>query len=137
MFTGIVEELGEVVALDERDGSARLAIRGPGVTSDAARGDSIAVNGVCLTVTSLPGDGVFTADVMGETLRRTGLGGLAPGDQVNLERPLRFDGRLDGHLVQGHVDGTGTITARTPHPDWEVVRIEVPGQVFRYVIEKG
>src|SRR4051812_29213254 len=83
VFTGIVEELGEVVALDERDGSARLAIRGPGVTSDAARGDSIAVNGVCLTVTSLPGDGVFTADVMGETLRRTGLGGLAPGDQVN------------------------------------------------------
>ena len=137
MFTGIVEELGEVVALDERDGSARLAVRGPGVTSDAARGDSIAVNGVCLTVTSLPGDGVFTADVMGETLRRTGLGGLAPGDPVNLERPLRFDGRLDGHLVQGHVDGTGTITARTPHPDWEVVRIAVPGQLFRYVIEKG
>jgi len=90
-----------------------------------------------MTVTSLPGDCVFTADVMGETLRRTGLGGLAPGDRVNLERPLRFDGRLDGHLVQGHVDGTGTITARTPHPDWEVVRIEVPGQVFRYVIEKG
>ena len=113
MFTGIVEELGEVVALDERDGAARLAIRGPGVTSDAARGDSIAVNGVCLTVTSLPGDGVFTADVMGETLRRSALGALAPGDAVNLERPLRFDGRLGGHLVQGHVDGAGTITART------------------------
>jgi riboflavin synthase len=137
VFTGIVEELGEVAALDERDGSARLAIRGPGVTSDAARGDSIAVNGVCLTVTSLPGDGVFTADVMGETLRRTGLGELRPGDQVNLERPLRFDGRLDGHLVQGHVDGTGTITARTPQANWDVVRIEAPAQVHRYLIEKG
>jgi riboflavin synthase len=137
VFTGIVEELGEVVALDERDGSARLAIRGPGVISDAARGDSIAVNGVCLTVTSLPGDGVFTADVMGETLRRSGLGGLAPGDQVNLERPLRFDGRLDGHLVQGHVDATGTITARDPQAGWEVVRIAVPAAMFRYLIEKG
>jgi riboflavin synthase len=137
VFTGIVEELGEVVALDQREGSARLAIRGPGITADASRGDSIAVNGVCLTVTSLPGDGVFISDVMGETLRRSGLGGLAAGDQVNLERPLRFDGRLDGHLVQGHVDGTGTITGRTRQADWETVRISVPPAFFRYLIEKG
>ena len=136
MFTGIVTEIGKVTGLDVLADSARLAIYAPVAAASAAPGSSIAVNGVCLTVTETDG-GQFTADVMGETLRRTGLGGLAPGDQVNLERPLRFDGRLDGHLVQGHVDGTGTITARTPHPDWEVVRIAVPGQVFRYVIEKG
>jgi riboflavin synthase len=137
VFTGIVEELGEVVALDESGGSARLAIRGPQVTADAARGDSIAVNGVCLTVTGLPGDGVFTADVMGETLRRSSLGQLRAGTAVNLERPLRLDGRLHGHMVQGHVDGTGTITARTPATNWETVRIEVPAELLRYLIMKG
>jgi riboflavin synthase len=137
VFTGIVEELGEVVALDERDGSARLAIRGPLVTADVARGDSIAVNGVCLTVTDTPGDGVFVADVMGETLRRSGLGALRTGTPVNLERPLRLDGRLDGHMVQGHVDGTGTVTARTPAANWETVRLSVPANLVRYVVEKG
>jgi riboflavin synthase len=137
VFTGIVEELGEVVALDESGGSARLAIRGPRVTADAARGDSIAVNGVCLTVTDLPGDGVFAADVMGETLHRSALGQLRAGTRVNLERPLRLDGRLDGHMVQGHVDGTGTITARTPAANWETVRVEVPAELLRYLIMKG
>ena len=137
MFTGIVEELGQVVALEDLEGSARLAIHGPLVTSDASRGDSIAVSGVCLTVTGLPGDGTFTADVMGETLQRSGLGALRPGSQVNLERPMRLDGRLGGHLVQGHADGTGTILARRPAGRWEVVRISVPPALARFVVEKG
>ncbi len=136
MFTGIVEELGEVVGLDADGGSARIRIRGPVVTADAARGDSIAINGVCLTVTSIT-DGEFTADVMGETLARTSLRSLRAGAAVNLERPLRADGRLGGHLVQGHVDGTGTIVARTPAGAWETVRITIPPQLARYVIEKG
>jgi riboflavin synthase len=136
VFTGIVEELGEVVVLEERQGSARLTVRGPQVSSDAARGDSIAVNGVCLTVTGSSG-GLFTADVMGETLRRSSLGALSPGSRVNLERPMRLDGRLGGHIVQGHVDGTGTILERRPAGDWEVVRIGVPPELVRYVVEKG
>jgi riboflavin synthase len=133
VFTGIVEELGEVVALENRGTAARLTVRGPLVTQDAATGDSIAINGVCLTVTQT-GDGAFSADVMSETLRRSGLGSLAPGSAVNLERPLRPDGRLGGHIVQGHVDGTGTIQRREP---WDVVRISVPPDLARYVIEKG
>jgi riboflavin synthase len=137
VFTGIIEELGEVLALEDLDGSARLTIRGPLVTSDASRGDSIAVSGVCLTVTSLPGDGTFTADVMGETLRRSGLGVLRPGSLVNLERPMRLDGRLGGHLVQGHADGTGTILERRPAGRWEVVRILAPVPLQRFVVEKG
>ncbi|HLQ57125.1 MAG TPA: riboflavin synthase [Streptosporangiaceae bacterium] len=136
MFTGIVEELGEVVALEQLSGAARLTVRGPRVAADAASGESIAVNGVCLTVTAAS-DGMFTADVMGETLSRTGLGALRPGAAVNLERSLRLDGRLGGHLVQGHVDGTGTITARRPAPHWEVVRIGMPPGLLRYVVEKG
>ncbi len=136
MFTGIVEELGEVVAVEELDGSARLTVRGPRVTADVARGDSIAINGVCLTVTETAA-GQFTADVMGETLTRSGLGALTAGSRVNLERPLRLDGRLDGHIVQGHVDGTGTILARRPAGRWEVVRIAVPPRLVRYVVEKG
>jgi riboflavin synthase len=136
LFTGIVEELGEVVALERGDGSARLTVRGPEVTADANRGDSIAINGVCLTV-KLTSGGEFTADVMGETLDRSSLGVLAPGAAVNLERPLRPDGRLGGHIVQGHVDGTGTIVARTPADGWEVVRISVPAELARYVVEKG
>jgi riboflavin synthase len=136
VFTGIVEELGEVVALEARPGSARLTVRGPQVSSDAARGDSIAINGVCLTVTSTSG-GQFTADVMGETLNRSSLGALSPGSRVNLERPVRLDGRLGGHIVQGHVDGTGTILERRPAGDWEVVRIGVPPELERYVVEKG
>lgn len=136
MFTGIVEELGDIVALEELQGSARLTVRGPLVASDASRGDSIAVNGVCLTVTGTS-DGKFSADVMGETLARSSLGALAPGSRVNLERPMRLDGRLGGHMVQGHVDGTGTILLRRPAGDWEVVRIGVPPRLSRYVVEKG
>jgi riboflavin synthase len=136
VFTGIVEELGEVVALDPAGDSARLIVRGPGVTADAARGDSIAVSGVCLTVTDLTG-GAFTADVIGETLKHSTLGSLAPGQAVNLERAVRADGRLGGHIVQGHVDGTATIVSRQPGADWEVVRISVPPELARYVVYKG
>jgi len=136
VFTGIVEELGEVLALEELGDSARLTVRGRVVTADASAGDSIAVNGVCLTVTGTS-DGTFRADVMGETLRRSSLGSLVQGSAVNLERPLRLDGRLGGHLVQGHVDGTGTITERRPGEHWDVMRISVPPGLARYVVQKG
>jgi riboflavin synthase len=136
VFTGIVEELGEVVALEELPDAARLTVRGPRVTAGAAAGDSIAVNGVCLTVTGASG-GTFSADVMGETLSRSGLGTLGAGSAVNLERPLRLDGRLGGHIVQGHVDGTGTILERRPGEHWDVLRIAVPPPLARYVVPKG
>jgi riboflavin synthase len=136
VFTGIVEELGEVVGLAERRGSAALSVRGPKVTAGAARGDSIAVNGVCLTVTDISGV-QFSADVMGETLARSSLGALVPGSRVNLERPMRLDGRLGGHIVQGHVDGTGAILDRRPAGHWEIVRVAVPPRLVRYVVEKG
>jgi riboflavin synthase len=136
MFTGIVEELGEVVAVDRLPDAARLTVRGPRVTADASRGDSIAVNGVCLTVTD-SSDKTFTADVMAETLRRTGLGGLSPGSPVNLERPVELGGRLGGHLVQGHADGTGEILSRTPGEHWDVVRIATPPGLARYIVAKG
>ncbi|GGL09293.1 riboflavin synthase [Mangrovihabitans endophyticus] len=137
MFTGIVEELGEVVRLTDAGGdSAVLAIRGPLVTADARHGDSIAVNGVCLTVVDNT-DQVFTADVMGETLRRSSLRALRPGGQVNLERAAVVGGRLGGHLVQGHVDGVATIVSREPADQWEVVRFALPPQLSRYVVEKG
>jgi riboflavin synthase len=136
MFTGIVEELGEVVAVEILPGAARLTVRGPQVAADAARGESIAVNGACLTVTEAA-DKTFTADVMAETLRRTVLGALAAGSPVNLERPLRFNGRLGGHLVQGHVDATATIVSRSPAEHWDVVRIAVPPSLARYIVEKG
>jgi riboflavin synthase len=129
MFTGIVEELGSVVAV----GDGRLTVRGPLVTSDAAYGSSIAVNGCCLTVAALAGE-TFSADVMVETFARTSLGALVPGSPVNLERPLRADARLGGHVVQGHVDGTGTIAAREADG---VIRIDIPGDLSRYVVEKG
>jgi riboflavin synthase len=135
MFTGIVEELGEVVALERRGDSARLTIKGK-VADGASHGDSIAVNGVCLTVIAVT-DATFTADVMGETLERSDLGALRPGSEVNLERPLRLADRLGGHLVQGHVDGTGCIVSRTRQPRWEVVRISLPNGLSRYVAEKG
>ncbi|MBH1936907.1 riboflavin synthase [Streptomyces sp. AV19] len=136
MFTGIVEELGEVVAVERRGDSARLRLRGPLVTEDAGHGDSIAVNGVCLTVVTTA-DGEFTADVMAETLDRSSLGALVPGSRVNLERPMALGGRLGGHLVQGHVDGTGTITGRVPGEHWETVRISLPDGLARYVVDKG
>ena len=136
MFTGIVEELGEVVAVDDLGDAARLTVRGPRVTGGVANGDSIAVNGVCLTVSSHTGD-AFTADVMRETLTRSSLGALAPGAAVNLERSVRLADRLGGHLVQGHVDGTGTIASRTPADHWDLVRIAMPPGLARYVVEKG
>jgi riboflavin synthase len=137
MFTGIVEELGEVVGLTAADGDcAVVTVRGPVVTSDAKHGDSIAVNGVCLTVIDNV-DGVFTADVMGETLRRSSLGGLKPGASVNLERAATVGSRLGGHLVQGHVDGVALIIAREPADEWEVLRFSLPAELARYVVEKG
>lgn len=137
MFTGIVEELGEVTARDVLSDAARLTIRGAVVTADAGHGDSIAVNGVCLTVAELLPGGQFTADVMAESLKRSNLGELQVGSRVNLERAAAVNSRLGGHIVQGHVDGTGRIVARTPSEHWEVVRIEMPAEVARYVVEKG
>ena len=134
MFTGIVAELGEVAAIEYRGDAARLAIRGS--TDDVSPGESIAVNGVCLTVTGVI-DGTFTADVMAETLDRSGLGALTPGAPVNLERPVRLADRLGGHLVQGHVDATGTILSRSPAAHWDRVRISLPASVARYVVPKG
>jgi len=136
VFTGIVEELGEVTALADLGDSVRLTVRGPRVVDGAGHGDSIAVNGVCLTVVDATGE-AFTADVMRETLDRSSLGDLAPGAPVNLERPMRLDGRLGGHLVQGHVDGTGAILDRTPSEHWEVVRVSLPPDLSRYVVHKG
>jgi riboflavin synthase len=136
MFTGIVEELGEVVAVERLADGARLTVRGPRVSAEAAHGDSIAVNGVCLTVTD-SSDKTFTADVMAETLRRSGLGALGPGSPVNLERPVELGGRLGGHLVQGHADGTGEILSRTPGEHWDVVRIATPPDLARYIVLKG
>ncbi|WP_433633264.1 riboflavin synthase [Nocardia sp. CA-120079] len=137
MFTGIVEELGEIVATEELADAARLTIRGKLVTSDAGHGDSIAVNGVCLTVVDVVDGDSFTVDVMQETLNRSGIGGLGTGSRVNLERAAALNSRLGGHLVQGHVDGTGTVLARTPSENWEVVRISLPDTIARYVVEKG
>ena len=136
MFTGIVEELGEVAGLADLGDSVRLTLRGPVVVDGAGHGDSIAVNGVCLTVVE-SGTDTFTADVMRETLDHSSLGALVVGDPVNLERPMRLDGRLGGHLVQGHVDGTGTIESRDRSEHWEVVRISLPADLARYVVHKG
>ncbi|ORT55142.1 riboflavin synthase [Streptomyces sp. CB03238] len=136
MFTGIVEELGEVTAVENLGDSSRFRLRGPLVTEGAKHGDSIAVNGVCLTVVETA-DGEFTADVMAETLNRSSLGALTTGSRVNLERPMAVGDRLGGHIVQGHVDGTGTILARTPSENWEIVTISLPASLRRYVVEKG
>jgi riboflavin synthase len=157
MFTGIVEDLGEVEAIDHAGDSARIFVRSVTVTQDARPGDSIAVNGVCLTVTglladpprmaaaqavgvapsSLPPPHGFTADVMGETLKRSSLASLAPGAKVNLERSVRLEDRLGGHLVQGHVDDIATVVSRTPQEHWEVVRVSLPPGLGRYVVHKG
>ena len=126
-----------MVGSDDLGDSARLTIRGRVVTGDAAHGDSIAVNGVCLTVVELLSDGQFTADVMGETMNRSSLRVLEVGSRVNLERAAALNSRLGGHIVQGHVDGTGRILARTPSQHWEVVRIALPAELARYVVEKG
>jgi riboflavin synthase len=142
MFTGIVEERGRVVDVQVSDegagtaGAARLTVRGPTVSSDAAHGDSIAVSGVCLTVVDRSAD-TFTVDVMAETLRRSTIGGLRAGDEVNLERSVTASTRLGGHIVQGHVDGTGTLTVRTPHPGYDEIRIAVGSELARYLAPKG
>jgi len=134
MFTGIVAELGEVAGVEQYADAARLTIRGS--TEGVAHGESIAVNGACLTVTGI-GAGTFTADVMGETLNRSGLGELAPGAPVNLERSVRLADRMGGHLVQGHVDAAATVLARTPAEHWDQVRISLPPGISRYLVEKG
>jgi riboflavin synthase len=136
MFTGIIEELGRVVRLEPGADSARVTVRGPLVTADAVPGASIAVNGVCLTVVDLRAD-TFTADVMAETLARTSLATAAPGVPVNLERPVAAGGRLGGHIVQGHVDGTGRVVERVPGDRWELVRVAVPADLAQYVVPKG
>ncbi|MFE5487080.1 riboflavin synthase [Streptomyces sp. NPDC056527] len=136
MFTGIVEELGEVTAVEKLADASRFRLRGPLVTEGAKHGDSIAVNGVCLTVVEF-GGGEFTADVMEETLLRSSLGALEVGSRVNLERPMAVGDRLGGHIVQGHVDGTGTILDRTPSENWEIVKVALPAHLSRYVVEKG
>ncbi|MFC6713977.1 riboflavin synthase [Branchiibius cervicis] len=134
MFTGIVEELGSIVAIDTDGDAARVTVRGPKVLDDVSHGASIAVNGVCLTVTDWTTE-TFTVDVMAETLRRTSLG--QAGAPVNLERAMRADGRLGGHIVQGHVDGTTRIQHRDQQPHWTVVRFGLPTPLAPYVVEKG
>jgi riboflavin synthase len=136
MFTGIVEELGEVVSLDWHGEGAVLAVRGSTVTQDAKPGDSIAVSGVCLTVVDVAGD-VFTVDVMKETFERTALGSVQPGEPVNLERAATLQTRLGGHLVQGHVDAFGRILSRVSEEHWDDVRVSLPPDLVRYVVEKG
>lgn len=149
MFTGIIEELGEVLSVEDLGDSSRICLRGPLVTADAREGQSISVNGVCLTVietdeqlAATPGQ--FSADVMAETLHRSSLGALRPGSRVNLERAMALGARLGGHLVQGHVDGTAELVSRTPgqpgadgNPQWELVRFSLPAQLSRYLVEKG
>jgi riboflavin synthase len=153
MFTGIVEDLGEVETVEHLGDFARVHVRSTVVTEDAHVGDSICVNGVCLTVTGLitarpapagaappepsPAPLGFTADVMGETLRHSSLKSVAPGTKVNLERSVRLEDRLGGHLVQGHTDGSATVISRDPQEQWEVVRIGLPASLARYVVHKG
>jgi riboflavin synthase len=136
MFTGIVEELGVVEALEDQGDAVRLTVRGPHVTVDARLGDSIAVNGCCLTVAEKDGE-TFTADVMRETLDKTSLGALGPGGRVNLERAVTAATRLGGHIVQGHVDGTGSVVRREPSEHWEVVEVSLPAGLSRYLVDKG
>jgi riboflavin synthase len=136
VFTGIVEERGEVVAVQDLPDAARVTIAGPLVTSDARLGDSISVNGVCLTVVEVA-DGAFTADVMRETLVRSSLDKIAPGEPVNLERAAEVGKRFGGHIVQGHVDGTGVVLSRESTPHWDLVRIGMAPKLARYLVEKG
>jgi riboflavin synthase len=136
LFTGIIEELGAVDAVVDQGDAVRLTVRAPLVVQDARLGDSIAVNGVCLTVAE-QGPDTFTADVMRETLDKTALAGLSPGERVNLERATTPTARLGGHLVQGHVDATGTVRSRRPSEHWEVVEVDVPRPLLRYLVSKG
>lgn len=136
MFTGLVEEIGTVASLERQGDAIRLGIAAPKVLDDAALGDSIAINGVCLTVAERTSD-VFIADVMQESLDRSALGELRVGSQVNVERALLPTTRLGGHIMQGHVDGTAKLISRTPSENWEVLRFELPAGLARYVVEKG
>lgn len=141
MFTGLVESVGTVDAIESLGDSVRLTIADPVVTSDATHGASISVNGCCLTAVDLA-PGRFSADVMAESLNRTSLGALEVGSPVNLERAMTAGGRLGGHIVQGHVDGTGRLIDRTPsepgpHPRWDVLRFSLPDDIARYLVEKG
>jgi riboflavin synthase len=136
MFTGIIEELGKVVAIEAQPDAKRITFEGPLVTSDVSRGDSIAVCGACLTAVELE-DGRFTADVMNETLRLTNLGDLSVGDPVNLERAMNASTRFGGHMVLGHVDGVGTVVSREPSENWEWVRVSIPEELSKYVVLKG
>jgi len=136
MFTGIVEELGTVAAVEQLSDAARLTVRATTVLEDAALGDSIAVNGCCLTVVDTTAD-TWTADVMQETLDKTSLAGVRAGDRVNLERAVTPMTRLGGHIVQGHVDGVGTVVSRTPSEHWEVVEVSMPPELARYLVDKG
>lgn len=136
MFTGIVEELGTVAMVEDQGDAIRLGISAATVLEGTGLGDSIAVNGCCLTVTGIDG-GTWTADVMQETLDKTSLHGVRPGDVVNLERAVTADKRLGGHIVQGHVDGVGEVVGRTPSEHWEVVEIAMPPALSRYLVDKG
>jgi len=136
MFTGIVESIGTITAVSESGAQSQLAISSPGFGADLTHGESIAVNGVCLTVAKHTGD-EWTADVMRITRETTSLGEVAVGDRVNLERAMRADGRLGGHLMQGHVDATATLVARDSQPDWEDLTFEIPESIARYVVLKG
>jgi riboflavin synthase len=136
MFTGIVEELGTIAAIEEQGDAIRLTVRAGTVLEGTVLGDSIAVNGCCLTVVTSDDD-TWTADVMQETLDRTSLLGVAPGDRVNLERAVTVEKRLGGHIVQGHVDGVGEVLRRTPSEHWEVVEISMPPEFARYLVDKG
>src|SRR4051794_29661799 len=136
MFTGIIEELGVVEHMEDQGDAIRLTVRGPEVTSDVSPGDSISVNGCCLTV-ARHDHATFTADVMRETLDKTSLGALAAGSRVNLERAVTATTRLGGHIVQGHVDGTGAVVRREPSEHWEVVEVSLPADLRRYLVDKG
>jgi len=136
MFTGIVEELGTVAGVEDQGDAIRLTIHAEHVLADAGLGDSISVNGCCLTVAQKDGD-TWTADVMQETLDKTSLAGVRAGDRVNLERAVTPMTRLGGHIVQGHVDGVGTVVSRTPSEHWEVVEVSMPPELARYLVDKG
>lgn len=136
MFTGIIEELGKVVAIEPQADAIRLTIQGPLVASDLHRGDSIAVSGTCLTAVEFDTNG-FTADVMQETLNLTSLDGIKVGDPVNLERAMTAATRFGGHVVQGHVDGVGQVISREPSENWEWVRVQIPAELMKYVVLKG
>lgn len=136
MFTGIIEELGKVAAIEQQTDGLRIHIEGDLIRSDLSQGESISVNGVCLTAAEVSERG-FVADVMAETLNRSSLSGVLEGDRVNLERAMSGAGRFGGHVVQGHVDGVGEIISRQPSENWEVVKVRIPAELSKYVVHKG